>query len=204
VPLWLGERAAALARARARHPSVRIDGVDQLWPAGENPLSKRHAGDDQLRLLAPFDPIVWDRRRFTLFWGWDYRFEAYTPAARRKQGHYALLLLWRGQVIGWGNLAWRGGRLNARLGYVAGRAPREATLQQALDEEVERFTAFLRIARGACAQCPVELLQRPGEDHGARSAFALRRLPRYVGTREDLLQASALSDPIHRLLQRLR
>jgi len=143
VPQWQGERAAALARARARHPMVRVDGIDWLWPVGENPRAKRHAFDDTLRLLAPFDPIVWDRRRFALFWGWDYRFEAYTPAAKRKLGHYALPLLWRGQVIGWGNLAWRDGRLDARLGYVAGKAPREPAFRRALDEELARFTDFL-------------------------------------------------------------
>ena len=143
IPQWRGERATALQRAKARHPSVRVDGIDWLWPDGENPRSKRHAFDDTLRLLAPFDPIVWDRRRFTLFWGWDYRFEAYTPAPRRKLGYYALPLLWRGQVIGWANLAWRAGRLDAGLGYTSGRAPRDAAFRAALDAELDRMSAFL-------------------------------------------------------------
>jgi hypothetical protein len=39
---------------------------------------------DAVRLLAPFDPVVWDRQRFEAFWGWAYRFEAYTPASKRK------------------------------------------------------------------------------------------------------------------------
>ena len=51
-----------------------------------------------MRLLAPFDPVVWDRRRFEMFWGWAYRFEAYTPAAKRQLGYYALPLLWRDQA----------------------------------------------------------------------------------------------------------
>ena len=55
-------------------------------------------------MLAPFDPLVWDRRRFELFWGWRYRFEAYTPAAKRTLGYYALPLLWRDRVIGWANV----------------------------------------------------------------------------------------------------
>jgi uncharacterized protein YcaQ len=143
VPQWRDSRAAALARAKARHPSLRLDGIDWLWPAGENPRAKRHALDDTLRLLAPFDPIVWDRRRFALFWGWDYRFEAYTPAPQRKLGYYALPMLWRGQVIGWGNLAWREGRLDAQFGYVAGRAPREAAFRSALEAEHARLCAFL-------------------------------------------------------------
>ena len=71
-----------------------------------------------MRLLAPFDPIVWDRRRFERLWGWAYRFEAYTPVAKRQRGYYALPMLWRDQVIGWGNLAVIDGRLHADFGYV--------------------------------------------------------------------------------------
>ena len=56
--------------------------------------------DQEVRLLAPFDPIVWDRRRFELLWSWPYRFEAYTPVAKRRWGYYALPLLWRESVIG--------------------------------------------------------------------------------------------------------
>jgi uncharacterized protein YcaQ len=144
APQWAGLRRAAQVRARARLAHAAVGGIDWYWPAGENPASRRHAPDDTVRLLAPFDPLVWDRQRFELLWGWAYRFEAYTPAAKRVRGHYALPLLWRGQVIGWGNLAWRDGRLDARLGYVAGRAPREAGFRQALDEELARLTAFLR------------------------------------------------------------
>ena len=87
---------------------MRIDRVDWYWPADENPRSSRYAPDERVRLLAPFDPIAWDRRRFELLWGWTYRFEAYTPAAKRKLGYYALPLLWRDRVVGWGNASVRG------------------------------------------------------------------------------------------------
>ena len=78
-----------------------------------------------MRLLTPFDPIVWDRRRFEIFWGWAYRFEAYTPAPKRKLGYYALPLLWHERVIGWGNVSVVDGGLRAAFGYSSGRAPRE-------------------------------------------------------------------------------
>jgi uncharacterized protein YcaQ len=94
-------------------------------------------------LLAPFDPVVWDRRRFEAFWGWAYRFEAYTPAPKRLRGYYALPLLWRSDVIGWANLAWRDGVLTPDLGYVAGRAPRDRAFRAALDDELQRMTDFL-------------------------------------------------------------
>jgi uncharacterized protein YcaQ len=120
--------------------------VNWYWPAGENPASARYAPPDAVRLLAPFDPVVWDRRRFELFWGWAYRFEAYTPPAKRVRGYYALPLLWRDQVIGWGNLAVAEDRLVAKLGYIAGRAPREAAFRRELDAELDRMRRFLGLS----------------------------------------------------------
>ena len=143
APQWGTEARAAFTRAKARLPSARVDGITWYWPAGENPASKRHAADESLRLLAPFDPVVWDRRRFEMFWGWAYRFEAYTPAPKRVRGYYALPLLWRGDVIGWGNLALSGGRLQAELGYVAGKPPKGAAFRQALDAELDAMGRFL-------------------------------------------------------------
>ena len=143
APQWAGLRRSTLDRALARLPSARVDGLRWVWPEGENPASKRHALDDQVRLLAPFDPIVWDRRRFELFWGWAYRFEAYTPPSKRVRGYYALPLLWRGQVLGWGNLSVQDGGLQADLGYSAGRPPADAGFAAALDAELGRISRFL-------------------------------------------------------------
>ena len=151
APQWEGDRASALARARLRLPQAMVDGVTWLWPDGEQPAAKRHASrasTDTVRLLAPFDPIVWDRRRFELLWGWAYRFEAYTPAPKRVRGYYALPLLWRDRVIGWGNLAVNGHRLDADLGYVAGQAPRDPAFEPALADELSRMATFLGLPPG--------------------------------------------------------
>ena len=141
APQWRGERARMLQRARARLASARVDGADWYWPAQER--IRYIEPPERVRLLAPFDPVVWDRRRFEAFWGWAYRFEAYTPAARRVRGHYALPLLWRDAVIGWANLSVQGGRLVPELGYVAGRAPRDAAFRRELEAELERMRRFL-------------------------------------------------------------
>lgn len=142
APQWRGDRKAALHRAKQRFAHARIDSTDWYWPSAER--LRRGEPDDTVRLLAPFDPVVWDRRRFELFWGWAYRFEAYTPALKRKLGYYALPLLWRDAVIGWGNVAAEGGALNAELGYVSGRAPREAVFKRELAAELARLHEFLR------------------------------------------------------------
>lgn len=133
---------AAMRLAREHLSSVQLDGVTWYWPADENPASRRHAPDDQVRLLAPFDPVVWDRTRFELLWGWTYKFEAYTPEPQRKLGYYALPLLWDEQVIGWGNLSMVNGKLKHQLGFV-GNPPRDAAYREAWAEELERMKVFL-------------------------------------------------------------
>jgi uncharacterized protein YcaQ len=129
---------------RERLASVRIDRVDWYWPSHENPRSRRHAPDERVRLLAPFDPIVWDRRRFTLLWGWTYRFEAYTPAPQRRFGYYALPLLWRDQVVGWANASVERGRLRLATAFADG-APRDAAFRRELRAERERMAEFLAL-----------------------------------------------------------
>lgn len=143
VPQWNAARKQALARARQRLQRGRVAGVDWLWPLDERADSRRWKAAPQVRLLTPFDPVVWDRRRFELLWGWAYRFEAYTPAPRRKLGYYALPLLWRDRVLGWGNLSVSDDGLHAQLRYVDGHAPRDPEFELALDAELARMRAFL-------------------------------------------------------------
>lgn len=141
APQWRRDLPSALQRARQRLAHAAIDGVTWYWPANEAPDdSEEPAG---VRLLAPFDPVVWDRRRFDLLWGWAYRFEAYTPVKQRKLGYYALPLLWKDRVIGWGNISIANGDLQADIGYVASRPPRDRRYAAALEEELERMRAFL-------------------------------------------------------------
>jgi uncharacterized protein YcaQ len=118
--------------------------VDWYWPAGETPGVVEP--DRAVRLLAPFDPVVWDRRRFQLLWNWAYRFEAYTPVPKRRWGYYALPLLWRDEVIGWANASVAGSALTIDVGYVAGKPPRDRRFRQALADERARVSAFLGLA----------------------------------------------------------
>lgn len=141
VPQWAGELRAAQVRARQRLSRAVIDGHTWYWPAEEAPQPV--AAPESVRLLAPFDPVVWDRRRFELLWGWAYRFEAYTPEPKRKLGYYALPLLWRDRVIGWANVSVTHGQMQASLGYVAGRPPRERAFGREVEAELERFRTFL-------------------------------------------------------------
>jgi uncharacterized protein len=144
VPQMTRDLDKAFTRAEERSAHACIDGVDWYWPEGERPEAYRDSVDDRVRLLAPFDPIVWDRHRFELLWGWPYRFEAYVPAPKRKFGYYALPLLWRDRVIGWGNLSVKDGLLDSALGY-ASRVPRARAFRTGLDDELDRMWSFLRL-----------------------------------------------------------
>jgi len=140
VPQWQDELTTALQRVKQRLAHTRINGIDWYWPA-DNDVARR-TPQEVVRLLTPFDPVVWDRARFELLWGWVYRFEAYTPVSKRKRGYYALPLLWRDRVIGWGNLSVKNGKLKSEFGYVES-PPRDRAFKRGLEEELGRLRVFL-------------------------------------------------------------
>jgi uncharacterized protein YcaQ len=124
-----------------------IEGLGYLWATGtvvSEPPPRR------VRFLAPFDPVVWDRLRFEHFWGWPYRFEAYTPLAKRVRGYYAMPLLWRDRVIGWTNAGVVEGKLAVEIGF-AGKRPVGREFKQELEAEIARLETFLDRKRSSPA-----------------------------------------------------
>ena len=145
IPQWREELSEALNRAKQRLLHARVNGIEWYWPSAESLLKCQSysMGENTVRLLTPFDPLVHDRTRFELLWGWVYRFEAYTPVTKRKLGYYAMPLLWRDRVIGWGNLSIRNGSVESEFGYVASRPPEERAFKRELENELARIRAFL-------------------------------------------------------------
>ncbi len=141
APQWTAQVPQILARAKRRLATATIEGVHWFWPAGES-LDVAPA-ESRVRLLAPFDPLVWDRRRFEAFWEWPYRFEAYTPAPKRQYGYYALPVLWREQIVGWATVTRDGDAWQVRTGFASGRAPRDPAFRPALDADVAALRHFL-------------------------------------------------------------
>ena len=135
------EIRAALKTAKAELESIKLDGLRYFW----NPIDSLETDiKPTVRLLAPFDPVVWDRRRFEHLHGWEYKFEAYTPPAKRIRGYYALPLLWQDKIIGWGNLKVVNGILESEIGFVNSK-PKSKTFNTALETELMRMREFLGV-----------------------------------------------------------
>jgi uncharacterized protein YcaQ len=105
-------------------------------------------------LLSPFDPIVWDRRRALELFGFDYRLECYTPAAKRRYGYFTLPVLRRGQLVG---------RIDAKAHRAAGVFELKSVALEPAVRSSERLLRDIAAAVLRCARwhgCPVVELTR--------------------------------------------
>jgi uncharacterized protein len=68
-------------------------------------------------LLAPLDPMIYDRKVTRGLWDFDYTWEAYTPSSKRKRGYYALPILSGTELVG--HVDMKADREKKRLGVVS-------------------------------------------------------------------------------------
>ena len=88
------------ALARGEVAAVRVTAADGARPRAAVAVPDwaeraRRLPDapDRMRLLSPFDPAIRDRQRMERLFGFDYRFEAFVPAAKRRYGYFVLPVL---------------------------------------------------------------------------------------------------------------
>jgi uncharacterized protein YcaQ len=56
--------------------------------------------DGRMRIVAPLDPLVWDRKLVQQVFDFDYVWEVYKPASKRIWGYYVCPILHRGRLVG--------------------------------------------------------------------------------------------------------
>lgn len=87
--------------ARGALERVRLAGSRRTYLAPAGALERTHPEDDgRLRILGPLDPLLWDRKLVEHAFGFEYVWEVYKPAARRRWGWYVVPLLHAGRLVG--------------------------------------------------------------------------------------------------------
>jgi uncharacterized protein YcaQ len=102
---------------------------------------------DLVHILSPFDPLIIQRKRTNLIFGYNHLFEAYLPKARRKLGYFALPVLAGDEIVA--ALDLKADRQNRKLLMQkwtwVGEGKKTACrkeLKQAIEDELDRFERF--------------------------------------------------------------
>lgn len=129
---------------------MMTEGAVTVGGVSAEPLARargyeREAKDEEqtkmARLLAPLDPLIYDRRLTARLWDFDYTWEVYTPAAKRVRGYYALPVLAGEEFVG--HVDPKMDREAGRL-VVQGREVRRG-FAKAADEGVRELARFLGV-----------------------------------------------------------
>jgi uncharacterized protein YcaQ len=114
---------------------VKVEGCPTLYCLHEDIAlldAAAPAIEPGTRLLAPLDPLIYDRRVTAALWNFDYTWEAYTPPAKRVRGHYALPVLAGLELVG--HVEPKADRARGRLEVASRSVRRGVSTAAALDE----------------------------------------------------------------------
>ncbi|MGY4344757.1 uncharacterized protein YcaQ [Bradyrhizobium sp. GM7.3] len=143
---------AALIGSRVRRGElvpVAIDGAgkQEHWAVPAALESGERAPPDLVHILSPFDPLIIQRKRTNLIFGYNHLFEAYVPKAKRKLGYFALPVLVGDEIVAALDLKTdrQAKKLLMQKWTWVGEGKKTAgrkELKRKIEEELDRFEKF--------------------------------------------------------------
>ena len=123
---------------------VDIEGAGKTghW-AEPGPLDAEAPEPTLTHILSPFDPLIIQRKRLKLFFGYDHIFEAYVPKEKRKFGYFTLPVLVGDEIVAALDLKTdraAGKLLIQSWHWIDGSRPRSH--KRPIEDELHRFEAF--------------------------------------------------------------
>jgi uncharacterized protein YcaQ len=118
-------------------------GKQEHWARPEALEGVPDRSEPLVHILSPFDPLVHQRKRLALFFGYEHRFEAYVPKARRVFGYFALRVLVGEEIVAAVDLKTdraQGKLLVQQWTWVGRGSPRSH--KRMIEEELDRFERF--------------------------------------------------------------
>jgi len=127
--------------------AVEGAGKQEHWARPEVLDATEHTEPGLVHILSPFDPLIIQRKRTKLFFGYDHKFEAYVPKEKRQFGYFALPVLVGDRIVA--ALDLKTDRQSRKLlmqkwTWVGDGAKRSARkeLKSSIEEELDRFERF--------------------------------------------------------------
>ena len=150
APSKAATRRLVESRVRAKSlVPVALEGAakQEHWAEPETLEAASDRGSELVHILSPFDPLIIQRKRTELFFGYGHRFEAYVPKEKRLFGYFALPVLVGDDIVAAIDLKTdRKARtlLVQKWSWVGNGARRGARrdLKRRIEEELHRFERF--------------------------------------------------------------
>ncbi|MDD1519306.1 MULTISPECIES: winged helix-turn-helix domain-containing protein [Bradyrhizobium] len=138
--------ASRVRRGELVPVAIEGAGKQEHW-ASPAALEPHEVSPDLVHILSPFDPLIIQRKRTNLIFGYNHLFEAYVPKAKRKLGYFALPVLVGDEIVA--ALDLKTDRQNKKLlmqkwtwvGQGRKTAGRKE-LKRVIEEELDRFERF--------------------------------------------------------------